>query len=61
MKREKQQAAKVTVSGTIIKVPQRVKMATGKVMTTILTLCQERMSHVSATVSLCGVVHITGI
>lgn len=35
MKREKQQAAKVTVSGIITKSPQRVKTATGKVMATM--------------------------
>ena len=36
MKREKQQAAKVTVSGIITKSPQRVRTATGKVMATMI-------------------------
>ncbi len=35
MKQKRQQATKITVSGTITKDPQRVRTATGKVMVTM--------------------------
>lgn len=35
MKQKRQQATKITVSGTVTKAPQRVKTATGKVMATL--------------------------
>lgn len=40
MKQKRQQAAKITVSGTVTKSPQRVKTATGKVMA-IMTIQTE--------------------
>ncbi|HEI8951209.1 TPA: hypothetical protein SLH21_003050 [Morganella morganii] len=35
MKQKRQQTAKITVSGTVTKAPQRVRTATGKVMATL--------------------------
>ena len=35
MKQKRQQTAKITVSGTVTKAPQRVRTATGKVMETL--------------------------
>lgn len=43
MKREKQQAAKVTVSGTITKAPQRVRTATGKAMATMVIQAESEL------------------
>lgn len=43
MKPKRQQTAKVTVSGTITKAPQRVRMATGKAMATMVIQAESEL------------------
>ncbi len=43
MKPKRQQTAKVTVSGTITKAPQRVRTATGKVMVTLVIQAESEL------------------
>ncbi|HCE8950347.1 TPA: hypothetical protein NHT78_003486 [Morganella morganii] len=43
MKQKRQQTAKVTVSGTITKAPQRVRTATGKAMATMIIQAESEL------------------
>lgn len=43
MKQKRQQTAKVTVSGTITKAPQRVRTATGKAMATMVIQAESEL------------------
>ncbi|WP_413493061.1 hypothetical protein [Morganella psychrotolerans] len=45
MKPKRQQTAKVTVSGTITKAPQRVRTATGKVMATLVIQAESELRN----------------